>query len=203
MNLNPGGKQPIMRPSFFNGHPQSMVFPLDHPDKTLRGQPKGLKKVLEERSLWPKEGLRACCMEGKKKQKKKICKPNATNCCAEKVMSLQPDFLSQKSLIAEVVEAAGHKCIFYPKFHPELNYIEYFWAEVKRFTREKCDYSWAGLKRTLPIALASVDVVKIRKLARRAKRYMDSYRKNLSYQEAEYAEKKYRSHRRTRKNIQS
>lgn len=39
MNLNPGGKQPIMRPGFFNGHPQSMVFPLDYPDKELRGQP--------------------------------------------------------------------------------------------------------------------------------------------------------------------
>ena len=32
MNLGPGGKQPIMRPGMFNGQPQSMVFPDDHPD---------------------------------------------------------------------------------------------------------------------------------------------------------------------------
>jgi len=39
-------------------------------------------------------------------------------------MSLEPDFLAQKGAIAEIIEKAGHKCIFYPKFHCELNFIE-------------------------------------------------------------------------------
>ena len=43
MNLNPGGKQPIMRDTIFNRQSQSMVFPTDHPDEKLRGKPKGMK----------------------------------------------------------------------------------------------------------------------------------------------------------------
>ena len=31
MNLRPGGKQPKMRPTIWNGHPQSLIFPPDHP----------------------------------------------------------------------------------------------------------------------------------------------------------------------------
>ncbi|CAB5391009.1 unnamed protein product [Rhizophagus irregularis] len=52
MNLNPGGKQPIMRDTIFNGQIQSMVFPNDYPDKNLRGKPKGMKLILQERGLW-------------------------------------------------------------------------------------------------------------------------------------------------------
>ena len=144
-----------MRPGMFHGVPQPMIFPNDHPDKDLRGKPKGLRVVLKERGLWPEKGLRARCRDG--------CKDEATACCAEKVMSLQEDFRAQKSLIAETIEAAGHKCIFYPKFHCELNFIEYFWGAAKRYTRENCDYSWEGLKRTVPAALASVDLTTIRK----------------------------------------
>jgi hypothetical protein len=39
---------------------------------------------------------------------------------------LQPDFQQQKSLVQEVIEAAGHLCILLPKFHCELNFIEFF-----------------------------------------------------------------------------
>lgn len=177
-----------MRPGRFNGIPQSMVFPDDHPNKDFRGKPKGLKVVLQERGLWPEKGLRARCKDG--------CKDDATACCAEKVMSLQEDFRAQNSLVAEVIEAAGHKCIFYPKFHCELNYIEYFWGAVKRYTRENCDYTWVGLKRTVPEALASVDLTTIRKFSRRAKRYMSAYRLSLTFKAAEYAVRKYKSHRR-------
>lgn len=61
MNVNPGGKQPIMHPGTFpldhpdpdlRGKPQSMVFPPDHP--THPNQAKGMQAVLEERGLWSK-----------------------------------------------------------------------------------------------------------------------------------------------------
>ena len=51
MNLNPGGKQPIMRDTIFNGQIQSMVFPTDHPDEKLRGKPEGMKIILQECGL--------------------------------------------------------------------------------------------------------------------------------------------------------
>ena len=53
----------------------------------------------------------------------KLCKDikvddiNQMNCYTHKIIALQPDFLLQKSTLEEVILKAGHKCIFYPKFH--------------------------------------------------------------------------------------
>ena len=67
MNINPSGKQwhlhptviPINNPPPKPGHPdtrgqpQEMVYPADHPDLELHGQPKGIKAVLQEwESVW-------------------------------------------------------------------------------------------------------------------------------------------------------
>src|SRR3954471_14368542 len=60
MNLNPGGKQSIMRDTVFNGQIQTMVFPSDHSDELLRGKAKGMKVILQERGLWG-SGLKASC----------------------------------------------------------------------------------------------------------------------------------------------
>ena len=52
-------------------------------------------------------------------------------CCARRILSLQPDFLSQKSAIEEVAMGIRgayikHRVMYYPKFHCELNHMEYF-----------------------------------------------------------------------------
>lgn len=48
-----------------------------------------------------------------------------------KVLSLQADFLAEKPQLQLVIEVAGHKCYFLPKFHCELNPIEMYWGWVK------------------------------------------------------------------------
>ena len=118
------------------------------------------------------------------------------DCCAVRVMSLQPDFLAQKPGLVEVIEMAGHLCIFLPKFHCELNYIEMYWGAVKRFTREHCNYSWAELPDTVDLALDTVSLETIRRFARKSFRYMNLYRANVTGKLAEYACKKFKSHRR-------
>ena len=110
-------------------------------------------------------------------------------------MELQPDFQAQKGIIQEEIERRGHMVIFYPKFHCELNFIEMYWGAAKRHTRENCDYTWNGLLTTVPLALNSIPISSIRKYACRSFRYMDAYRKGLTLNAAEYAVKKYRSHR--------
>ncbi|EIM79857.1 uncharacterized protein STEHIDRAFT_69027 [Stereum hirsutum FP-91666 SS1] len=194
MNVNPGGKQALLRDGWFvdaagNRHPQQMSFPSDHP--TNANQAKGLKQVLHERGLWT-TNMRGRC---------KKCEHDTVNCCGKRVLELQPDFKAQKSLVQEVIEAAGHLCIFLPKYHCELNFIEYFWGAVKRHLRENSDYTFDTLKTNMPAALASVQLTTIRRWEHRMQRWMDAYRAGMETQKANlhvrnYSSRKYTSHRR-------
>ncbi|KAL1689946.1 hypothetical protein GGG16DRAFT_35084, partial [Schizophyllum commune] len=94
---------------------QSMIFPASHTEHP--NQPKGIKVVLQERGLW-RSGLLLKC------NAKEKCDVAATDCCAKRIMESQPDFKEQRSLVQEIIEAAGHLCVFLPKYHCELNFIE-------------------------------------------------------------------------------
>ena len=113
MNIGPGGNAPKMHDTFWgpNNERQSMNFP--------DGRLKGVKQVLIERGLWKNNIVGEC----------KLCKnknddPLRVDCCGRRILSLQPDFLAQKSALVEIIENAGHVCIFFLKFHCELNFIE-------------------------------------------------------------------------------
>jgi hypothetical protein len=41
------------------------------------------------------------------------------------------DFLAQKCIVAVVIEKYRHLVTFLPKYHPELNPIEYVWGRSK------------------------------------------------------------------------
>lgn len=194
MNVKPGGKQARMREGWFevNGCriPQPMIYPSDHPKHP--NEPKGIKAVLMERGLFQTK-LRGKC-ESK-------CDVAATACCLKRILELQPDFQEQKSLVQEVIEAAGHLCIFLPKFHCELNFIEFFWGAVKKYLRDHCDYTFDTLKENMPIALASVSLNTIRRWEHRVQRWMEAYRSGLSTKDAQmrvkqFSSTKYKSHRR-------
>jgi hypothetical protein len=101
MNMKPGGKQSRLRNGWYidaNGTmtTQAMIFPLDHPK--YPDQPKGMREVLTERGLWRRNLLMTCHSQ---------CVAEATNCCAKRILELQPDFLAQKLRVQEIIEAAG------------------------------------------------------------------------------------------------
>jgi len=54
-----------------------------------------------------------------------------TDCCMQKMLANQQDFKEEKPLIQTIIEKAGHKCWFLPKFHCELNPIEMYWGWTK------------------------------------------------------------------------
>ena len=108
---------------------------------------------------------------------------------------MQPDFAQQKRHLEEVIINAGHYVVFYPKYHCELNWVEYFWAAVKKYTRENCDYTWGGLQSTVPAALQSVPLSTMRRFHRRAMRYTSAYELGLNGKQAINAVRKYKSHR--------
>lgn len=204
MNGGPGDRKnrlSRMRDGYFgpNKTPQKMNFDQDH--SQYPGQPKGIKQILAERGLLH-NGVNVDCAACKSSLQNDPNRENRTNCCLRRILALQPDFRNQKSYIVETVENAGHLCMFYPKFHCELNYIEMYWGAAKRYTRENCQYSWENLKKIVPIALDSVSLPLIRKFSRKSLRYMDAYRKDLTGLFAEYAVRKYKSHRRIPKSIE-
>ena len=144
MNFNPAGSQLTMHNGWFVNQAeekviQQMDYPMvytNHPNK-----PKGMKQILTERGFfWA--GLKMHC-------KNPNCDPDAMDCCAKQILDLQPDFKEQKSLVHKTIEAARHLCVMLPKYHCELNFIEFFWGVMKRYLWEHCDYTYAGLQKNI------------------------------------------------------
>ena len=183
MNVKPGGKQTLLRDTIIplsnpppepgridtRGLPQSLVYPLDHPNEDLQGEAKGMRVVLEERvsvydrlvkEVGGEKKLVGKCESCRKSQVKKDAErrvalaeaagqddniadadvaaaegPSVESeskwCCMLRVLSLQEDFVNEKPKIQHYLEGRGHRCIFYPKFHCELNSIEMLWGYGK------------------------------------------------------------------------
>lgn len=182
LNLSDGGKKVRpMRDGYFV--PEGARAPVQQKMQHADGTQKGVKAILKERVLWPDNGM---LLQD-----------------ARALLAQQPDFIAQLPLLEETISNhTGHDHIldFYPKFHPEFNFIEMYWGACKRYARVSCDYTWAGLCRVVPEALKSVSLSTIRKFWRKSARYMDAYsEKNgmyLTTAQVEYAVKKYSSHRR-------
>ncbi|PUU75786.1 hypothetical protein B9Z19DRAFT_993111 [Tuber borchii] len=122
MSLKSGGlSQKLLRRGYMNGDPaqvQEMTYQaIDSHTGTETTLAKGMKVVLQERGLW-KDGLSMHCP-------KNLC------CCAAEILSREEDFLAQKGMLQEEIERSGHLILFLPKFHCELNWIEYYWGEGK------------------------------------------------------------------------
>ncbi|RPB21874.1 hypothetical protein L211DRAFT_888332 [Terfezia boudieri ATCC MYA-4762] len=190
MNLGPGGKQAILRDGFIHskGIAQSILFPDNHPDLELRGKAKGIRQVLMERGLW-QLGMKLNC-------KPACTDPTSQTCCARQCLRLEQDFQAQRGSLQEGIEARGHLVLFYPKFHCELNFIEFFWAAAKRHARENCEYSLQGLRDTIPLSLNSVSELTIWRFYNKCQRTMSAYRDGCQYGTADFKERVYKSHRR-------
>jgi hypothetical protein len=111
---------------------------------------------------------------------------------------LQEDFVNEKPMIQHFLEARGHVCIFYPKFHCELNPIEMLWGYGKhhefRAPFPHCiwlissnagfcaasDGKFLTAKVLVPQCLDMADVFTIRHFFCKTWRYMDAYQYALS-----------------------
>jgi transposase len=175
MNVGPGGKQAIMRDGWFiDKKTGKRVAQSMH----VNGNAKGLLAVLTERGI-------------------KVTDEKGVNFKQEKLtdlMAAEPDFKEQKCLLQEWIERRGHICLFFPKFHPELNAIEMVWSSWKRMLRKLCDGSFESLGANVHIALRAIGLEEIRAYERHCQRYYKAYREGKSGYEA--AQLVYKSHRR-------
>lgn len=196
LNLNPGGKQPHLRDGFIHRLqiPQLMQFPLSYHDPKLAGKQKGIKQILIERGLWPASGLRLDCPPPTDRKSTR-CRPEG-GCCARNVLMMEPDFQQQKCQLQEKLEACGQVVLFLPKFHCELNPIESYWCQAKWYCRENCDYTFSGLRDTVPNSLASVKNSSILGYWDKAYRIIDAYLSGATYGTEAFKNVVYKSHRR-------
>ena len=168
-----------------------MSFPPNYHNAELFGKPKGIKRVLKERGRWPERGLVLQCPTT---HNRSDCDSEG-GCCARRVLETEGDFQDQKGWLEEEVEALGHRALFYPKFHCELDFVERYWYRAKWFARENCGYSFEALKATVPEALASVSNASIRVFYRLALRAIDAYSAGARYGTEELRQNVYKSHR--------
>ncbi|KAF7297005.1 hypothetical protein MIND_00932800 [Mycena indigotica] len=119
-----------------------------------------------------------------------------TKCCLRKMMYSEPDFKNQMSILEEHCQKRGYGVLFFPKFHPELNFIEQCWGYAKRIYRMYPEStSEDDLRANLLDAVASVPIESMRRFATRSSRFGDAYFRGLNGAEAAWANKKYRGHR--------
>ena len=99
----------------------------------------------------------------------------------------------------ELIESLGHLCVFLPKYHPELNFIERFWSRLKWWLRQHCEWSLRALFEKIEEACDNIELSLIRKYARTAWRWMDAYRQatrqEWSPQLTTFVAKSYHGHR--------
>lgn len=118
-------------------------------------------------------------------------------CCARYTLSQEPDFLEQEEWLTETVKSAGHRIIFFPKFHCELNFIEAVWGWMKSFHRRHCTYNYQKLKGGLPdTILKKLPLSSVRKFSRSCFRFMSGYRLGLVGPLLDYTMRRYSGHRR-------
>jgi len=175
---------------FESGEPQSLYFPMDHPDKNLWGVFKGMAVILEERGFGNMSKVRAECKGFK-------CKPGATRCCCRRILYNQPDFADAESLLEKHCRTRGILAVvFLPKFHCELNFIEQCWGRAKSIYRTYPPSSREeDLESNTLRSLDSIPLQMMRKFATRSRRFMDAYDHGLNGKQAAWAARKYRGHR--------
>ncbi|RDX46401.1 hypothetical protein OH76DRAFT_1457190 [Lentinus brumalis] len=121
-----------------------------------------------------------------------------SDCCMRGMLSLEDDFQNETSLLQQIIEEAGDVCHFLPKFHPELNPIEYYWGWAKNYFRERSTGNFAKAKALVMESLNNCPLLTIGQFFRRAFRYASVYRLGVTGVAAEYAVWKFKSHRTVR-----
>ena len=163
-------------------------------------QRKGKKTILLERGLWVRGLTDECstCVNEKSRGFTGEPDPTRSSCCATRILKFQPDFMEQKSRLQELVEGRGHICLFLPKYHCELNWIEMLWGVLKRRLRASNEvYTVASLITAINRILdeLSQDRMLLMKFQTHVLRYCDAYRKGCNGRLAVLAVKKFTSHR--------
>ena len=94
----------------------------------------------------------------------------------------------QKTKVEAFAEECGHRVLFLPPYHLELNPIEYFWSTVKRTVARHAPYDIQKiLTEILPMAFSTIAQPDFRKVFDHVRELEGAYRK-LTGQESDIIE---------------
>ncbi|PBK94771.1 hypothetical protein ARMGADRAFT_1045619 [Armillaria gallica] len=176
VNLIGANEKPAwMANSTFGDTEQEFYYPDDY-----LGWFKGMVTILEERGI-STTGKKAQC----RKNFKSDCPKGAVDCHCRRILFNQPDFISVESVLEMEVKACGFDLLFLPKFHSMLGYAKRKYRMYPPSSKE------ADLEINVKKALATVDVVTMCRFTLHSLRFMDTYRKGLTGNQAAWATKKY------------
>lgn len=149
------------------------------------------KKCLECKKLPPKCTLNGTILSWVFLSVEDLILRALIDCCSKRLLSIQPDFETQKCAIEELITGNANKnyphlTMYYPKFHCELNHIEQFWCHGKQRARDMCDYTLEGLRKHILIALASVFSSTILANYKSCLWKMDLYQQGIGYGDKEW-----------------
>lgn len=139
------------------------------------GRAKGMKIILEERGI-NTMGMNAAKMR--------------------EALSQHEDFKNQSTLVEEKVCSRGHMCIFFPKFHCEMNPIERCWCHTKKYSRAYCNGTVTRLREIVPKALSTCTTEMILKIFMTCRDYEKAYREGCTCKNVDALVREYKSHRR-------
>jgi hypothetical protein len=151
-----------------------------HPMAFSDGTPWGLRTICEVRGL---------VKPGEKMLRAQL----------EELLDKEPDFMEQRSWMAEIITKRKHMCKSWPKFHCELQWIERMWGWLKRFVRERTDGKIETLRKNLKEAKEQLPKDLFMKWDRTAWRWIEAYNDPnhalMSFKQLEFTLRKYKTHR--------
>ncbi|KAJ3884256.1 hypothetical protein GG344DRAFT_71483 [Lentinula edodes] len=156
---------------FSDGRTQEFYFPEGHP---RAGIFKGMAQILRERGYTDAHALRAECPKFK-------CDPLAEGrCCCRRLLFNEPDFATGLSLLEILCKERNFQC----------------WGAAKRTYRLMPSSSKEeDLQHNMIASLDAIELIRMRRFARRSRRFMDAYHRGLSGKQAAWAGKMYHGHR--------
>ena len=164
-----------------------------------------MKPITTRKPTYPKSGPVASSTAAHRADNRvkggSVCLPDGS-CCASALLAAQPDFRAQQCRLREVTDeyneqhGTHHTLLFLPKYHPELNPIERYWASLKAYLRKNTAWTAEGLRKLLPKALSEgVPPEQFGRYFRKSGRIASAYRLGCSFALASFAATKFKSHR--------
>ena len=174
------------------------------PGCPLIGVSKGILQVLHERGLpLPSIPISKCTRKEYRREMKKLGIVGVTGeeeecSCGECILGDEVDFKNQKSSLEILFnEYPYQQCLFLPKFHPELNFIERIWGRMKFIFRNEFIHGTGGREGFIQYIKQIGDIPNdlISRYFMTSMKYFHAYHVGMDCLEAHSHVKKNKSHR--------